>query len=108
MEMWKCGKLGAANVEMWNCGNVELWKCGIVEMWKCGKLRAADVEMWKSKILKYQKCIFGFAYVLEARSEDNPTVHIHTFTTSHQNPRTSFSFSKMNWVKCGSPWGVPL
>ena len=42
--MWKCGKLGAANVEMWNCGNVELWKCG--------KLRAADVEMWKSKILK--------------------------------------------------------
>ena len=26
MEMWKCGKLGAANVEMWKCGNVEMWK----------------------------------------------------------------------------------
>ena len=31
--MWKCGKLGAANVEMW----------------ECGKLGAANVEMWKVK-----------------------------------------------------------
>ena len=41
--MWKCGKLGGANVEMW----------------KCGRLRVAHVEMQILKILNQPSPLFS-------------------------------------------------
>ena len=40
--MWKCGKLGAANVEMWKCGKLG---AANVEMWKCGKLKDISLSL---------------------------------------------------------------
>ena len=54
MEMWKCGKLEAANVEMW----------------KCGKLEAANKENHDSSFLRYSLkfmffwCSLGFPMFL--------------------------------------------
>ena len=40
--MWKCGKLGAANVEMGKCGKLG---AATVEICKCGKLKDISLSL---------------------------------------------------------------
>ena len=115
-QMWKSGNMESWGLQMWKCGTLGACKCGNVEslglqMWKRGKLLAADVEsvkIWTCENVKYDNSTHVDSLLAKCwgRSENRPTFHIHTLSTSHHNPTTLFSFSKKNLAKAWVFWRV--